>query len=97
MIGPFSFEHDGRNYHCTVERRTAAPAGDWWWFSVSQDQQRYSSFEAAAKDTQTSVKKRVIEYYEHVLKVRARPPELRPVGRPPGRPKAVPKDDLLDD
>lgn len=97
MIADFTFEHGGRKYACTVEKRTIPPVGLWWWFSVSSDQQRYSTFEAVPSDTQKSVQKRVVEYYENLLKIRARPPEARPVGRPPGRPKSVPKDDLLDD
>jgi hypothetical protein len=93
MIGDFTFEHGGRKYSCTVEQRTVPPVGKWWWFAVSQDQQRYSSFEAASSDTQSSVKARVTAYYENLLKIRARPPEARPVGRPPGRPKSIPQDD----
>ena len=89
MIGDFTFEHGDRTFSCTTERRTAPPGGNWWWFSVSRDDQRYSSFEAAPGDTQASVKARVTAYYQHVLEIRARPPEPRH-GRPPGRPKAIP-------
>ena len=73
MIGPFSFEHDGREYNCTVEVRKAVPAGTWWWFAVSRDQQRYAPFEANSHDTEKNVRARIVAYYTNLLEVRARP------------------------
>jgi hypothetical protein len=73
MSAGFKFEHDGREYICTVEERKAAPAGKWWWFAVSRDQQRYAPFEATSHDSERSVQKRIIAYYENLLEVRARP------------------------
>ena len=91
MIQGFAFEHDGRTYDCTVEKRTAPPAGTWWWFAVSQDQQRYATFETAEGDTQASVKARITAYYENLLRIRALPPEPRHHFGRPGRPKLVAK------
>ena len=73
VIGAFEFVHSGRTFTCVAEKRQTAPAGTWWWFGVSYDQQRYAPFEASASDTQQSVKSRIIEYYEHRLWVRAQP------------------------
>jgi hypothetical protein len=73
MIGPFQFEDGGRAYACTVEERRTAPMGKWWWFEVSGDGQRYAPFEAETKDTQTSVKSRVIAFYNARLERLAQP------------------------
>ena len=73
MIGPFAFEHNGRKFSCTTEKREAAPQGTWWWFAVSHDPHRYAPFEAVAGDTQQSVRSRFIAFYEHRLWVRAQP------------------------
>ncbi len=91
MIQGFTFQHGDRTFTCTVERRTSPPVGDWWWFAVSRDQQRYSSFEAVASDTQASVKARVTAYYDNLLRLRALPPESRSHFGRPGRPKLAPK------
>jgi hypothetical protein len=91
MIGPFTFEHGGRKYSCAPEKRTGAPEGTWWWFTVSHDQQRYAPFEAAAGDTQQSVRSRIIEFYEHRLWARAQPPEPRQQFSRPGKPAAPAK------
>ena len=89
MIQGFTFVDGDRTYTCTVEKRTAAPAGMWWWFAVSRDAQRYALFEVADNDTQASVKSRIIKYYENLLEIRARPPEPRHQFSRPGRPKSV--------
>jgi hypothetical protein len=86
MIGAFDFEHSGRTYRCTLEQRAAGPAGIWWWFAVSYDQQRYAPFEAAPGDTRQSVRSRIIAYYEHRLWVRAQPVVPRQRFSGPGRP-----------
>jgi hypothetical protein len=85
MIGPFQFENGGRTYTCTIEKRTTPPTGIWWWFATSDDQQRYAPFEAAEKDTQRSVKDRIVKFYEARLARLAMPEEPRKHwgGRPP--------------
>lgn len=95
MTQGFTFEHGDRSFVCTVEKRTAPPAGMWWWFAVSKDQQRYAPFEAADGDTQASVRARIAAYYDHLLRERAKPPEPRHQFSRPGRPKAVAKSDDL--
>ena len=91
MIGGFSFEHAGREYTCTVEERRAAPAGKWWWFAVSRDQQRYAPFEASSGDTDKSVRARIIAYYENLLEVRARPTVPRQHWARKGKPETPAK------
>jgi hypothetical protein len=86
MIGAFTFEQGGRTYTCTSEVRKADPPGTWWWFAVSRDQQRYAPFLAVAGDTQTSVRTRIVTYYEHLLWVRAQPAVPRERFSRPGRP-----------
>jgi hypothetical protein len=84
----FNFDHDGRTFECTAEKRTTAPTSTWWWFAVSRDQQRYAPFEVAKGDTEASVKKRIIAYYDDLLWRRAQPVVPRQHwarrGRPPG-------------
>jgi hypothetical protein len=91
MSAGFKFEHDGREYICTVEERKAAPAGKWWWFAVSRDQQRYAPFEATSHDSERSVQKRIIAYYENLLEVRARPVVPRQHWARRGKPEAPAK------
>lgn len=90
MIGGFNFVNGGRTYICTVEVRKAAPAGTWWWFAVSDDQQRYAPFEVEKGDTEKSVQKRIVAYYENVLEVRARPVVPRQHWAHRGRPANPP-------
>ena len=73
MLGAFTFEEGGRTYECTPEKRGDPSRGSWWWFTVSNDSQRYARFEVAAGDTRSSVRARIVEYYEHRLWVRAQP------------------------
>ncbi len=92
MIQGFTFENNGRTYVCTIEERTAVPAGMFWWFAVTNDQQRYSAFEAISSDTQKSVKARIVAFYENLLRVRAEPVVPRnhfSRGRPPAAAKAA--------
>ena len=95
MTQEFTFQHGDRTYVCTVEKRTAVPVGSWWWFAVSRDAQRYAPFEVVSNDTQTSVKARIIAYYENLLVVRARPPEARHQCSRPGRPRSTPQSTAL--
>jgi hypothetical protein len=90
MLGPFTFEEGGRTYSCTSEKRTTTPEGTWWWFAVSNDSQRYAPFEAAAGDTQRTVRARIVAWYERRVWVRAQPVVPRERFGRPGKPAAVP-------
>ena len=82
MLKAFTFEEGGRTYECTPVNRGDPPGGVWWWFTVSDDSQRYARFKTAAGDTRSSVRARIVEYYEHRLWVRAQPVVKRgPFGR----------------
>lgn len=71
----FAFTDSGNEFVCTVERSRTPGGAGWWWFSVATDTrgQRYAPFQADPSDTQESVKRRIIEYYERMLIVRATP------------------------
>ena len=73
MLSAFTFEEGGRTYECTPESRGDSSRGSWWWFTVSDDSQRYARFEAAAGDTRSTVRSRIVEYYEHRLWALAQP------------------------
>jgi hypothetical protein len=89
MLGAFTFEEGGRTYTCAPEQRASTLEGTWWWFTVSNDSQRYAPFEAAASDTQRTVKARIVAWYEHRVWVRAQPPAPRERFGRPGKPAAV--------
>jgi hypothetical protein len=89
-LGPFTFEEGGRTYECTPESRGDPSRGSWWWFTVSNDSQRYARFEATAGDTRKSVRARIVEYYEHRLWVRAQPDVPRQRFGHPVKPPAPP-------
>lgn len=91
VLAAFTFEEGGRTYECTPETRGNPPRGAWWWFTVSNDSQRYARFEAAAGDTRSSVRARIVEYYEHRVWVRAQPVVPRQPFRKPGKPPAPQK------
>jgi hypothetical protein len=86
MTGPFTFEHGGRTYSCSTEKRKTPPAGTWWWFTVSSDSNRYAPFEAVSGDTQASIRTRIVAYYEHRLWARAQPAAPRQHFGRPGKP-----------
>lgn len=92
MLAAFTFEEGGRTYECTPEERGDPSRGSWWWFTVSDDPQRYARFEAVAGDTRHSVRTRIVAYYEHRVWVRAQPvvPRRRFGGsaKPPSPPPA---------
>ncbi len=88
MTGAFTFEHGGRTYSCSTEKRKLPPAGTWWWFTVSSDSNRYAPFEAVASDTQQSIRTRIVAYYEHRLWARAQPAAPRQHFGRPGKPAA---------
>jgi hypothetical protein len=98
MLAAFTFEEGGRTYECTPEERGDPSRGSWWWFTVSDDSQRYARFEAAVGDTRSSVRARIVEYYEHRIWVRAQPAvQQKRFGRPakapapPETPTSAPK------
>lgn len=88
MTGAFTFEHGGRTYSCSTEKRKSPPVGTWWWFTVSSDSNRYAPFEAVSSDTQQSIRTRIVAYYEHRLWARAQPAAPRQHFGRPGKPGA---------
>jgi hypothetical protein len=90
MLAAFTFEEGGRTYECTPETRGDPSRGAWWWFTVSNDSQRYARFKAAAGDTRSSVRARIVEYYEHREWVRAQPVVARKPFRNSEKPAAPP-------
>jgi len=72
-LGAFTFEEGDRTYECAPEQRGDPSLGAWWWFTVSDDSQRYAGFKVAAGDTKASVRDRIVAYYEHREWVRAQP------------------------
>ena len=89
-LGAFTFEEGGRTYECTPEVRGDPSRGSWWWFTVSNDPQRYARFEVAAGDTRSSVRARIVEYYDHRAWVRAQPEVPRQRFGHPMKPPAAP-------
>ena len=77
MIKGFDFEDGGRSYSCTVEERQGASVESWWWFTVSDDLQRYAPFQASRGDTRGSVQERIVKYYTDLLFRRSQPVEPR--------------------
>jgi len=56
----------------------------WWWFRLdSSGSTRYAPFEASANDTEQSVRRRIIAYFEELLAIAARPAYQRPAWRKP--------------
>lgn len=62
----FDFEDEGRRYSCRVEALREG-MGEWWWFDVSGDANRYAPFRADASDTEQSVRSRVLTFYAERL------------------------------
>lgn len=69
--GAFEFVDGGRCYSCHVEERADGRADAWWWFGVKGDQNRYAPFRAEADDTESSVQRRIVAYYEDRMARRA--------------------------
>ena len=90
MLGAFTFEEGGRTYMCTPEKRGDSAEGVWWWFTVSNDPQRYGPFQAAAGDTRSSVRTRIVAYYDRRAWVRAQPEVPRQRFGHPMKPPAAP-------
>ncbi|HVB31707.1 MAG TPA: hypothetical protein VNE60_09310 [Gemmatimonadaceae bacterium] len=75
MIEAFEFVDQDRTFTCTVEEARTPGNEAWWWFRVStDDRQRYAPFRASARDTQKSVRARIVAYYDDLLVRRAAPP-----------------------
>jgi len=89
VIQGFDFVDGTRTFSCTVEASRTPGAAAWWWFRVStDDRQRYAPFQAAAGDTQRSVRTRIVAYYDNLLERRAAPPT--PYWQRGGRKPAAP-------
>lgn len=74
VIEAFEFEDGGRTFTCRVEAPRASRPEAWWWFGVStEDHHRYAPFQAAATDTESSVRSRIVAYYDDLLARRAAP------------------------
>lgn len=87
FVAAFEFEDGGRLYRCCVEGGRSARMGAWWWFHVSGDAQRYAPFHPEPDDTKSSVRTRIVSYYNALLARRAMPPAPRHgPGRRPGQP-----------
>jgi len=79
----FEFVDAGRTFKCSQEAQEKTPSEKWWWFTVSTDSRtRYAPFRAASTDTETTVKKRIVAYYDNMLAARAAPPTPRWNGKP---------------
>ena len=77
MSRDFSFTDGDKKYSCTVGSLGASRAESWWWFAVAGDRQRYAPFRAEPSDTESSVRGRIIAYYEDLLARRSAPPVPR--------------------
>ena len=73
MIQEIHFEDGGRTFKCSVEKPHGSRAEAWWWFAVTGDQHRYAPFQAAADDTEATVRSRIAAYYSDLLERRAHP------------------------
>ena len=70
MIGigdAFDFVDSGRTYTCRVEGLHRGGPERWWWFDVSGDRSRYAPFRADTDDTESSVRSRMVAYYEDLV------------------------------
>jgi hypothetical protein len=73
MTQEFHFEDGGRTFRCSLERPNGSRTEAWWWFAVTGDQHRYAPFQAAADDTEATVRSRIAAYYSDLLERRAHP------------------------
>lgn len=80
MNQSFEFEDAGRTFVCRVEQARAPRTTTWWWFTVSGDNSRYAPFHSGPRDTEDSVRERIVAYYDELLARRAAP--RQPWGRP---------------
>lgn len=78
MTEHFEFEDNGRVFVCTSERLSRTSSETWWWFRVSVEQNaRYAPFRTTASDTESSVQRDVVGFYDALLARRAEPPVSR--------------------
>jgi len=83
----FEFVDSGRKFYCSVEVPSRTGMTPWWWFRIDNGETaRYAPFEASASDTRQSVQTRIVEYYEQLLAIRARPALQKPAWKKPERP-----------
>jgi hypothetical protein len=77
----FEFVDDGgRTFYCHVEVPRRPGMAAWWWFRLeSEGTTRYAPFEASPGDTERTVRKRILAYYDDLLAIQARPALQRPV------------------
>ena len=80
------FSDGGRTFTCEAESSVNTPEVLWWWVRVSDDDTRYAAFQCGPNDNASVLKTRVIEFYEEVLAIRARPRIMR---QPWNKPRAV--------
>lgn len=74
MIEGFEFIDGDRTFTCSVEKAPAVGNEAWWWFTVStDDRQRYAPFRATPRDTQKTIRARIVAYYDELLERRAAP------------------------
>ncbi len=74
MIEGFEFVDGDRTFTCSVGKAAAAGNEAWWWFTVStDDRQRYAPFRATTRDTQKTIRARIVAYYDELLVRRAAP------------------------
>ena len=60
----FDFVDGGRSYTCHVEELLTGRGEAWWWFDVAGDPSRYAPFRADVGDTESSVRERIVAYYD---------------------------------
>lgn len=64
MVKAFDFVEGGRAYACHVEASSRQQGEAWWWFDVKGDRSRYAAFRVDAADTESSVRDRIVSWYE---------------------------------
>lgn len=67
MKESFDFVDAGRTFACRIEAARNPRVAAWWWFSVSNDRQRYAPFHSDASDSEDSVRSRIVAFYENRL------------------------------
>ena len=72
------FEGVGRLFTCEPESSPATPETLWWWIRISGESERHAAFRVEPGDTPSTVRPRVVAFYEQLLVDRARPRITRP-------------------
>ncbi|HEX5581772.1 MAG TPA: hypothetical protein VFX39_09360 [Gemmatimonadaceae bacterium] len=60
----FVFMEGERTYTCRIAALRSDRPERWWWLTVSGDRSRHAPFRAEPDDTEPSVRRRMVEYYE---------------------------------